>query len=42
MQTALVDTDYQNVTAIDVPLAGAGTEAGFYYAWSKYNLLTSW
>jgi hypothetical protein len=42
LQTALIDTDTQTVTAIDVPLASAGAEAGFYYAWSQYNVLNRW
>lgn len=42
IQGYLIDTDYQNVTAIDIPLAGAGTEAGFYYAWSRYKTLSRW
>jgi hypothetical protein len=42
MQAILVDTDYQNVTAIDIPLASAGAEAGFYYSWSMYSVLKRW
>lgn len=42
MQTSLIDTDSQNVTAIDIPLAGVGAEAGFYYSWSQFNLLKGW
>ena len=42
LQTSLIDTDAQNLTAIDIPLAGVGAEAGFYYSWSQYKLLKSW
>jgi hypothetical protein len=39
---ALINTDTQTVTAIDIPLASAGTEAGLYYSMSQFNLLASW
>ncbi len=42
MQAMLIDTDYQNVTAIDIPLAGGGAEAGIYYSWSRYKVLSRW
>jgi hypothetical protein len=41
-QPCLIDMDYQNVTAIDIPLTSGGAEAGIYYSWSSYKLLSRW
>ena len=42
LQGTWVDTDTKNLTAIDLPLASAGAEAGIYYSWSRYKLLKRW
>lgn len=39
---ALIDPDEQNITIIDVPMAGAGAELGVFYGWSNTRLLSSW
>jgi hypothetical protein len=41
-QAMLIDPDQKNITLLDVPLCGAGAEAGIYYGWSSTRLLSSW
>jgi hypothetical protein len=41
-QAALFDADDQNITVLDIPLCGGGTEAGVYYGWSRTSVLSSW
>ncbi len=38
----LVDTDYQSITVIDIPMAGVGVEIGVYYAKTGYRCLSDW
>jgi hypothetical protein len=41
-QSALIDYDEKNITVLDVPMCGVGTELGIYYGWSSVNVLSTW
>jgi hypothetical protein len=38
----VIDTDDQQIVAIDLPLAGGGAEIGVFYGWSQTKVLEQW